>query len=344
MKSLDIVCQEVRTLFYEALQQAETEQAVEQVRVLYLGRQGKITELMGQLKNLSVDDKRIFGPQINALRDEITTALSEKKERAIRQKISQELARQEHFDVSAYAPHQAQGSLHPHTHIATVIEDIFMSMGFEYGTAPEVETDWFNFEALNIPPNHPARDMQDTFWLTQPGYLLRTHTSNVQAHTMRQRTPPFAVFAIGRVFRHEATDATHDFMFTQCEGFVVDKNISISNLCATLKTFMQKLFEGKNVEIRMRPSYYPFVEPGFDVDISCIFCTGGCSVCKKTGWIELCGAGLIHPNVLKHCGIDSTKYSGFAFGTGIERLAMLKYGINDIRLFRSGKVDFLKQF
>ena len=212
---------------------------------------------------------------------------------------------------------------------------------------PEVDTDYYNFEALNIPKEHPARDMHDTFWLSKAYHqplLMRTHTSSVQAHAMETRRPPIAVGIPGRCYRHEATDASHDFMFMQCEILMIDKNISLSNLFATAKQFLSALFGKQDMTIRVRPGYFPFVEPGVEIDVSCPFCKTGCGVCKKTRWLEICGAGLVHPNVLKASNINPQEYSGFAFGFGLTRLVMLKYGINDIRLLHSNKIDFLKQF
>ncbi len=219
-----------------------------------------------------------------------------------------------------------------------------MSMGFEIADGPEIETEYINFEALNIPADHPARDMQDTFWLDVPGMLLRTHTSSVQIHTMHKRTTPIAAVSLGRCYRNEATDATHDYVFMQCEGIFIDKNVSMAHLLGTMKAWLQAFFENKTIDIRIRPSFFPFVEPGVEVDCTCPFCTNGCSICKKTGWIELGGAGLIHPHVLKAGNIDPEIYSGFAFGFGLTRLVMLMYGIRDIRLLHEGSLEFLKQF
>lgn len=344
MKSLESRYYKIKEQFEVAIAQASSSGEVEELRVVYLGRSGHITELLSHLKDLSIEDKKNMGPLLNSLRMAATEQLSLVKEKFVAQEIAFELAKKANFDVTAYQPDQLCGTLHPYTHIIRRIEDIFMSMGFSYATGPEIETEWFNFDALNIPAQHPARDMQDTFWLDVPGMLLRTHTSNVQIRTMKQQKPPLAIFCTGRVYRHEATDATHDFMFTQVEGMLIDTNVSLDQLIAVLKQFMQALFDKKELNIRLRPSYFPFVEPGLEVDISCIFCSDGCGICKKSGWIELGGAGLIHAHVLNGCGIDSEKYSGFAFGMGIERLAMLLYGINDIRLFHSGKIEFLKQF
>jgi len=336
--------QEFQNSYPTALTHATSEEALEQVRIAYLGRTSLITQLMEELKTISLEEKKEWGPKLNALKQDATEKFESKKEILFKQKLEQIAAKKAHFDVTTYTTGYQKGSLHPYTHIIQRIEDIFISMGFSRAHGPEVETDFYNFEALNIPANHPARDMHDTFWLPIPNTLLRTHTSTIEIRTMTQQKPPLALFAPGRVFRHEATDATHDFMFTQCEGLFVDKNVSMANLFATIEHFMQALFDDKNLTIRLRPSYFPFVEPGVEVDISCPFCQHGCRVCKHTRWIELAGAGLTHPHVLKACGIDPEEYSGFAFGFGIERLLMLMYAISDVRILRSGKLEFLKQF
>lgn len=216
-------------------------------------------------------------------------------------------------------------------------------MGFEIAHGPELEDEKYNFEALNIPSDHPARDIHDTFWTTLPHRLLRTHTTNVQAHYLEQKNFPIAMAVLGRCFRHEATDASHDYMFYQCEGLVIDKNISMAHLLGLLETYLKALF-GKELATRLRPSYFPFVEPGVEVDITCPFCSNGCSTCKRTGWIELGGAGLVHPNVLRFHGIDPKKWSGCAWGFGLTRLAMLMYGIPDIRLLHESKISFLSLF
>lgn len=334
----------IQKQFTSELAAASAADAVETIRIRYLGRNGLITELMHILKELNLEEKKEYGPQLNELRTSAHHAIEAKKEALLQQAIEALAQSKANFDVTAYTPSYSKGSLHPYTHMIEKIEDIFMSMGYTRAEGPEVEEPSYNFDALNIPPSHPARDLHDTFWLDLPNRLLRTHTSSVQIRTMRQQKPPIAIFTPGRAFRHEATDATHDFIFMQCEGLLVDKNISLSNLIATLKSFMQALFGKQTMEIRVRPSYFPFVEPGLEVDIACPFCEDGCSLCKRTRWIELGGAGLVHPHVLRHCGIDPEVYSGFAFGLGIDRLAMLKYGIPDIRLLRSGKIDFLNQF
>ncbi len=317
---------------------------LEEARIKFLSRNGKIAELMSELKKLSLQDKQLFGPLMNNLK-QFTLEAYEAKKKSIENSLLQEhLAKDLHFDVTAYLPKPVYGSLHPLTHIYEKIYSIFSSMSYEILEGPEIETEYYNFEALNIPKNHPARDIMDTLWLTKPGYLLRTHTSTVQVHGMESRKPPLAVIAPGRVYRHEATDATHDFLFNQIEGLVVAENISLSHLLATLKVFFRTLFNKEDLELKIRPDYFPFVEPGIEINISCPFCKSGCSVCKKSRYIEMGGAGLVHPNVLQCSNIDPKKYNGFAFGLGVDRIAMIMYTINDIRLFASGKIDFLKQF
>jgi phenylalanyl-tRNA synthetase alpha chain len=330
--------------YKQELTRAHNNDELEIIRIDYVGRKGKITQLMSMLKTMSMAEKREWGPRFNAFKADFLHDIEKRKEELFAQKLQRDDERNLFFDVTAYQPMYRNGSLHPLTQIVQRIEDIFIGMGFEMADGPEVETPYYNFEALNIPSDHPARDLHDTFWLAQSDFLMRTHTSNVQIRTLTNRTPPVAIFAPGRVFRHEATDATHDYQFMQCEGLVVDKHISLVHLLGTFKTFAQALFDKKNLEMRILPSYFPFVEPGLDIHISCPFCTHGCAICKKTGWMELAGAGLIHPHVLRACNIDPHKYQGFAWGFGIDRLAMLIYGINDIRLLRSNKLEFLSQF
>ncbi|MFH1326251.1 MAG: phenylalanine--tRNA ligase subunit alpha [Candidatus Falkowbacteria bacterium] len=260
------------------------------------------------------------------------------------------------FDVTLPGEKIVSGHLHPLTLVQRDLEKIFKSMGFMILEGPELESDYYNFEALNIPKTHPARDMQDTFYVksqidtnqkqisTNTNLVMRTHTSNVQVRAMEKYGAPMRAVALGRIFRNEATDASHEHTFHQIEGIMIDENISLANLAAVLKEMFVGLYQ-QEVNIRMRPGYFPFVEPGLEIEMSCVFCQGkGCSVCKKTGWVEMLGAGLVHPNVLRAGKIDPDKYQGFAFGTGIERLAMLKYGIDDIRLFNSGDLHFLTQF
>ncbi len=330
--------------FLSELRAVKTQSELEAFRIKHLSRQGTLSEIMHELKNFSLEEKRTLGPLFNALKETALHAFNEREEALLQEQQDAENRKNASFDVTAYKPAKKEGSLHPYTHVVEQVEDIFITMGFEIVDGPEVDTDFYNFEALNIPPDHPARDMQDTFWLTIPGLLLRTHTSPVEIHAMLKRKPPIAIAVPGRTYRNEATDASHDFMFMQLEGLFVDKNVSLANLLATMKSFLQEFFEKKDIAIRLRPGYFPFVEPGVEIDMSCPFCMQGCSVCNKTRWIEICGAGLTHPNVLRACNIDPHEYSGFAFGFGLTRLVMLKYGIPDIRLLHSNKIEFLKQF
>ncbi|MCK4499000.1 phenylalanine--tRNA ligase subunit alpha [Candidatus Babeliales bacterium] len=329
----------------QAAEKVVTIKEVDDLRVQFMGREGCLTLLIKELKDLDSLAKREVGPVLNQIRVDATEIFRRLKEDIEKREAEAANMREKGFDVSAYQPKgRPDGTRHIYSKFIEDIEDIFMSMGFSIFDGPEVETDFYNFQALNIPQNHPARDMQDTFWFEKDKKLLRTHTSNVQIHAMQKYGVPIAGVCTGRVYRYEATDATHDCMFTQCEGLLVDKNVSISQLLGTVKKFLQRLFDSKKLKIRVRPGFFPFVEPGLEVDMSCVFCKDGCSVCKKTTWIELMGAGLVHPNVLRAVKVDPEVYSGFAFGVGIERLAMLRYGIDDIRLFHSGRVKFLQQF
>lgn len=323
------------------LHQITDEAGLEAFRLEYLSRQGYVAQLFEQLKTFDADQKRNVGPQLNDLKKEVQATFDARKEQIFEQALQAAQAKQQNFDVTLSKP-TLKGSLHPYTHLIEQIEDIFTSMGYEIADGPELETEFFNFTGLNIPQNHPAREDSDTFWIDDQ-HLIRTQTSTVQIRMMQQQKPPLALIIPGRVMRNEATDASHDFMFMQLEGMLIDKNISVANLLATLQTFLGKLFE-KETKLRVRPGYFPFVEPGLEIDASCPFCTSGCSTCKKTGWIELLGAGIIHPEVLKHGGIDPNEYSGFAFGCGLTRIAMLKYGIPDIRLLHSSNLKFLEQF
>lgn len=344
MSNLTTLLEETRQQFAQALSTIKTIEQLEEQRIHFLGRKGLIASLMTLFKDLNLEEKRTQGPQLQELKAFIEQSLETKKDLLLQETQVAAIAKQKYFDVTAYKPDPVRGTIHLYSQIIEQIEDIFISMGYAIADGPEVETEYYNFQALNIPQEHPARDMQDTFWLTLPGKLLRTHTSNVQARCMEKHELPLAVIAPGRVYRNEATDASHDFMFTQVEGLFIDKDVSMAQLLATTKTFLQALLENKEINIRVRPGYFPFVEPGVEIDASCPFCTDGCSTCKRTGWIELVGAGLVHPNVLECSGIDPEKYSGFAFGFGIERLAMIKHKINDIRLFHSGPVSFLNKF
>lgn len=344
MDSIEGKVKSLVTEFNAKLAEAQTLAQLEQVRIQFLGRSGQITELVKSIKTFSPEDKKVWGPKFNELKKDVEQSYQARLNDLQQAQLKQAEDAQKSFDVTSYLPNQQKGSLHPCTQITEKIENVFISMGYQIADGPELETDFYNFEALNIAPDHPARDMQDTFWLDLPGQLMRTQTSNVQIHTMQTQEPPIAILAPGRVYRSESTDASHDFVFLQVEGLLVDKNISMSNLLATMKTCLQAIFGKSELDIRVRPGYFPFVEPGVEIDMQCPFCSKGCSVCKRTRWIEICGAGLVHPNVLKASGVDPKEYSGFAFGFGLTRLVMLSYGIGDIRLLHSSKLNFLEQF
>jgi phenylalanyl-tRNA synthetase alpha chain len=344
MEHLQSRISQLKAAFEQALSRAATEQSLEEVRLEFLSRKGSIASLMTEFKELPAEEKRIVGPLLNELKQYCEQTHKQRVDHLLIIEAERKVLKEQHFDVTASKSSRPLGRLHVYTKIIQELEDIFLSMGFTIADGPEVETDFYNFQALNIPEDHPARDMHDTFWISMPHILLRTHTSTIQIHAMQEHGAPLAVFAPGRCYRHEAVDASHDFVFTQAECIVVGKHISLANLLATAQTYVRRIFNKEDLAIRVRPGYFPFVEPGLEIDASCPFCTTGCSICKKTRWIELLGAGLIHPAVLRHCGIDPTVYTGFAFGGGIERLAMLRYGIDDIRLFHSTNIDFFDQF
>ena len=326
------------------LKNATSLSEIENVRVSLLGRKGTVTELMEILKTLPLEEKKVIGPLLNQFKTETQTLIEKQLQKIEFDIQSQKNLLQKNFDVSAYRYNELKGTRHILTQIIEDLENVFISMGYSIADGPEAEHEFYNFEALNIAADHPAREEEDSFFLKIPSMLLRTQVSSIQARVMHNAKPPIAIVAPGRVYRKEATDQTHDFVFTQLEGMFIDKNVSVSNLLATARIFLQKVLEKDDLQIRVRPGFFPFVEPGLEIDASCPFCTNGCSICKKTGWIELLGSGLIHPNVLRAGNIDPAIYSGFAFGMGIERLAMLKYGINDLRLFHTNKIKFLDQF
>jgi len=325
----------------------------------YLGKNGSLTQILRSLKELSSQERKKIGKEANELRDFLEEEVEAKKREIRRQEI-EEREKQEWIDITVPGKKIEVGHLHPITIVRNRIEDIFQKLGFSVVEGPEVENEWYNFDALNIPKDHPARDMWDTFWLKSQNskgkpssraqvegsqkLLLRTHTSPVQIHYMEKHKPPLRIIAPGRIFRYEATDASHEINFYQVEGLMVDKNISIANFRFVMSQFFKEFF-GRDTEIRLRPSYFPFTEPSFEIDIKCSICKGkGCSVCSQRGWIEMAGAGMVHPNVFRSVKIDPKKWQGFAFGLGLDRLAMMKYKINDIRLFYSGDLRFLKQF
>ena len=314
---------------------------LDEVRVRLLGKKGLLTEQLKALGKLPADERPAAGQKINEAKVVIQAAIEARREQLDRESLDAELARGT-IDVTLPGRGQETGSIHPVTRARLRIERIFMQAGFEIATGPEVEDDFHNFEALNIPDNHPARAMHDTFYFPD-GRLLRTHTSPVQIRAMRARKPPMALIAPGRVYRNDS-DMTHTPMFHQVEGIVVGEHVSFANLKAMLHSFVERFFE-QRLGMRLRPSYFPFTEPSAEVDIECVFCHGtGCRVCKQTGWLEILGCGMIHPNVLAAAGIDSEKWQGYAFGMGIERVTMLRYSVDDLRLFFENDVQFLKQF
>jgi phenylalanyl-tRNA synthetase alpha chain len=315
--------------------------ALEELRVQLLGKKGQLTLRLQGVGRLAVAERREAGQAINAVKQRLERALAARHAELERAAIERELAGGR-IDVTLPGRGEGRGGLHPITRARLRIETLFRRAGFEVAEGPEVEDDFHNFEALNIPANHPARAMHDTFYLKDGG-LLRTHTSPVQVRAMRSRTPPLALIAPGRVYRCDS-DVSHSPMFHQVEGLVVDENISFANLKSVLHDFMEAFFE-RDLAMRLRPSYFPFTEPSAEVDITCVLCGGtGCRVCKQTGWLEISGCGMVHPNVFRACGVDPERYTGYAFGMGIERLAMLRYGVNDLRLFFENDLRFLGQF
>ena len=315
--------------------------ALDDVRVRILGKKGLLTEQLKSLGKLSAAERPAAGQRINDAKASIQAALEMHRIRLEQAALEEDLAKGA-IDVTLPGRGQEQGSVHPVTRTRLRIERIFGQAGFQVASGPEVEDDFHNFEALNIPKNHPARAMHDTFYFPD-GRLLRTHTSPVQIRSMRAQRPPLAVIAPGRVYRVDS-DMTHTPMFHQVEGMVVGENVSFANLKAMLHTFVERFFE-RPLGMRLRPSYFPFTEPSAEADIECVFCNGkGCRVCKHTGWLEILGCGMIHPNVLGAAGIDSERWQGYAFGMGIDRLAMLRYGVDDLRLFFENDLQFLKQF
>ncbi|MBM3245142.1 MAG: phenylalanine--tRNA ligase subunit alpha [Candidatus Omnitrophica bacterium] len=316
---------------------------LEELRVKYLGRKGLIADMMSVIPSLSKEEKGPFGQKANSLKNQIKELLDEKQKTLAGGSIAK--GKGSGIDIGMPGIAQELGRAHPITQVIDEICSIFVRMGFQVVEGPEIETEFNNFTGLNIPLEHPSRDAFDTFYLnTADKLLLRSHTSPVQIRAMRANKPPLAIVVPGRVYRPDAVDASHLFMFHQIEGFMVDKDIKFSDLKGILEVFAKGIF-GKDIKMRFRPHFFPFTEPSAEVDISCIICKGkGCSVCGRKGWLEILGSGMIHPNVFNHVGYDPKKYTGFAFGMGVERIAMLKYGINDIRLFFENDLRFLKQF
>src|SRR5919106_121497 len=332
----------------ERIQQSRSDVEIEQLRIEFLGRKGRLTLLLRGLKELPPEDRPSAGERLNELRRVIEAAIEERL-RVVRTESKDKALREEQIDVTLPGKRWERGRIHPLTLVMDEIIDVFRGMGFEIARGPDIEDDYHNFEALNIPKDHPARDMQDTFFVSD-GRLLRTHTSPVQIRTMESRKPPLQVIVPGAVYRHD-DDATHSPMFHQVEGFVVDRGIAFSDLKGVLTHFLRQIFD-RDAGVRFRPSFFPFTEPSAEIDIQCLICGGSgehrsgqaCRVCKASGWLEILGAGMIDPAVFKFVGYDPEKVSGFAFGMGVERIAMLKYGIDDIRLFFQNDLRFLRQF
>ncbi|HHT9125715.1 MAG TPA: phenylalanine--tRNA ligase subunit alpha [Candidatus Brocadiia bacterium] len=325
----------------EDLKKAQSVEKAEQIRVKYLGRKGLVNELIGKIPTLPLDQRASFGQLANKVKNELQQSFSE----AIQQlsAVKTESFEEEFFDISLPGIRPPYGHKHPIVQTIDEIKEIFSKLGFAVAYGPEVETEYYNFEALNIPPDHPSRDDFDTFYLDDD-VLLRSQTSTVQIHIMQKQSPPIRIIAPGKVFRPDTIDARHSSMFHQIEGLMVDEGVSFSDLKSVLTIFAMAFF-GKDIKMRFRPSFFPFTEPSAEVDISCSICGGkGCSVCKGSGWVEILGAGMVDPNVFKAVGYDSEKYTGFAFGMGVERIAMLKHGIDDIRLFFENDLRFLSQF
>ena len=315
---------------------------LEQIRIAYLGKKGELTAVLRGMGALTPEERPVIGQLANDVRAKIEEALSTAKETLAAAQLEEQL-KSEKLDVTMPANQGPVGHHHPLTLVQRRLEDIFIGMGFSIVEGPEVEYDYYNFQALNIPENHPARDTQDTFYITD-NILLRSQTSPVQVRAMEKQKPPIRVISPGRVYRSDALDASHSPLFHQCEGLVVDKGITMGDLKGMLETFAKTMF-GEETRIRFRPHHFPFTEPSAEVDVSCFLCGGkGCRLCKGEGWIEILGAGMVHPFVLSNCGIDPEEYSGFAFGMGVERIAMIKYGINDIRYFYENNTRFLEQF
>ena len=338
MNNLDAILEEALQQFAGIHHLADLEQA----KARYLGKSGALTELLKQLGKLPAEERPAAGGRINQAKDSLEQALKQRRE-AIQAHTLQAQLEAEALDVTLPGRGLGTGGLHPVTRTLSRIEALFRSIGFEVADGPEIETDFYNFTALNIPENHPARAMHDTFYVNDK-HVLRTHTSPVQVRYMQTHQPPLRIIAPGRVYRCDS-DVTHTPMFHQVEGLWVDERVSFAELKGVLTDFMQRFFEREQLATRFRPSFFPFTEPSAEMDIGCVICEGkGCRVCSHTGWLEVLGCGMVHPNVLQHVNIDSEKYIGFAFGLGVERLAMLRYGVNDLRLFFENDLRFLRQF
>ncbi len=339
------IINELQEIYKEAedlISKVSKESELDETKNIFIGKKGKLSLISKKMGNLEIDERKLVGQKINVISENLETLIQSKREKLKEDELNL-LLEKEKFDVLQPRRPRESGTLHPISSVQMEVEDIFVSMGFEVMDGPEIETDYNNFEALNFTEDHPARDMQDTFY-TDDGNLLRTHTSAIQVRALKILKPPFRIIAPGRVFRYEEIDASHENTFNQVEGMVVGKDISVANLTYTMNQLLSKIFNRDTV-VRLRPGYFPFVEPGFELDFQCMVCEGkGCSVCKHSGWVELLPCGLIHPNVLKFAGLDPEIWTGFAFGLGLDRLVMMRYGISDIRYFNSGNLRFLKKF
>ena len=337
---------EIKLNALDEIEKASNLRELEDVRVKYLGKKGKLTAILKTMGSLAPEDRPKLGSVVNQAKTELESKITDKEEILQKEELNRKLE-SERIDVSLPSSKIIRGSKHPLTRVIEEIEDLFVSMGYDVVSGPELETDEYCFERLNLPKGHPARDMQDSFYIT-PEYLLRTQTSAVQARAMmaNKEKTPIRIIVPGKTYRRE-DDATHSHQFNQIEGLVIDKkerNVSLADLKGTLEVFVRKII-GANLDLRFRPSYFPFTEPSYEVDVTCFKCGGkGCNLCKQTGWIEVLGAGIVHPNVLKMNGYDPEKFGGFAFGTGIDRLAMFRYGITDMRYLYTNDVRFLSQF
>lgn len=334
--------QQLKNEFDSELQATSSSTQLEEIKVKYLGKKGPIQDLMKSLKDVAPDERPATGKIINDLKEHVASAIENAQSQIIAKEDTSRLA-EEKLDITLPGKRSFAGRKHIINQVLDEIVEILVGMGFSVQSGPDIDTDYHNFEALNFAADHPARDMQDTFYIA-PNVLLRTHTSNVQVRVMEANPPPIRIIAPGKVYRNETITARSHVFFQQVEAIYIDKNVSFADLRATKTEFLSKLFK-TDVEIRFRPSYFPFVEPGMEVDLRCLSCKGaGCQLCKQTGWLEIAGAGMVHPAVLKNAGIDPEEYSGFAWGMGVERLVLLKHGVKDIRLFTENDMRFLKQF
>ena len=340
--NLDQAISELHAVIVSQLDRATTLEAIEAARIDVLGRKGKLSEISKEFGKLPPEDRKRLGALLNSVKQDLETRVEARKG-ALESAALEARLDSEWVDLTAPAPGPRPGSLHPVTQVQREIEELFISLGFTVLDGPEVETEYYNFDALNIPADHPARDMQDTFWL-KDGRLLRTHTSPVQVRGLEKLGPPLKMIAPGRAFRNEEVDPSHEHTFYQLEGMMVDRDVSVAHLIYFMKTLLSAIFH-RDVTVRLRPGFFPFVEHGFELDIQCLICGGkGCPVCKQSGWVELLPCGLVNPAVLRYSGVDPEEWNGFAFGLGLTRLAMMRYGIDDIRLFLSGDLRFLRQF